>query len=1062
MSFTVYKSSAGSGKTFTLVKEYLNLVLPEPSRFRNILAITFTNKAANEMKERIIISLKEIAALDENPETKAVKYILPDICNSSGLSPEILAVNAEKTLKNILHDYSDFAISTIDSFVHRVIRSFAFDLHLPLNFEVEMDEDELRGKVVDILISRVGTDEQLTRILVNFVQSRTEDEKSWNIDKDLMDVANYLSRENGQEHIEKLKELNLTDFFEINRQIIEIVRRFEKTVVDYANQAIEIIQSKGIPHESFYRGNQGISIYFENLTRRRFDKLKPNSYVIATIENDKWFSGKVNPQDKSEIDEIKPRLIEIYYQLSTYLDKQLSRYIFLQEIRKNIFPLAVLNEIAGILADYKKENEIVMISEFNKRIAEIVMNEPVPFIYERLGEKYRHFLVDEFQDTSILQWQNLLPLIENSLAESKFNMVVGDGKQAIYRWRGGEVEQFAGLPNIYRRKNDPVMVQREQSLVRNYHPVPLENNFRSKKEIVEFNNAFFTSIATLLPEQYKTIYSDVAQHSNPENKGGFVQFLLFQPGLNDCTFEAFNLEEITHTLSELLSEGFSYGDIAILCRNNLNAGFLAQELLKQNVPVISSESLQLGSSAEVRLVVAAMKAIYNASDNIARVEIINYLNQSGRLKGSLHEMLKTCGMIRSNADEGNSNSDFFDVLASNNLELFPTVLMKYSMYDLAEELIRVFELHRKPDPYIQFFLEAVLKFSKEQNKEIADFIEWWDKKGYKQSIIVPAGSDAVRVMTIHKAKGLEFPVVFYPFANEKHRNSADKLWVDVDDEEVPILKAALVNTSKTLLETPFAALYEEENGKSLLDLINLLYVVMTRPTDRLYVISSMPPKSSDPAVSVPVLLKHFLSEKGIWNETESLYKFGEKSVTPHKKEAIVQTFKLDNFISNPWRDRMMVSLQAHKNWDIDDKTQSLKWGNLIHFVLAQIITAEDVGTVIEKLEAEGIIKPEEKETILSVLNPFLSHPDVAQYFLPGLNIKAEPEILLPNGKTFRPDRIVLGDNQTTVIDFKTGKPEENQREQVRFYMKLMDEMGYQKIKGILLYIAEKDPVVEVY
>ena len=514
MSFTVYKSSAGSGKTFALVKEYLTIVLPSPEKFRHILAITFTNKAANEMKERIILSLKEIAGMNDNPNAKAVKYIVPALSELSGLSPQTLAVNAEKVLNSILHDYSDFAICTIDSFVHRVIRSFAFDLHLPLNFDVEMDTDELISKVVDILISRVGTDDDLTRTLVNFTQSKTDDEKSWNIEYDLMEIAGYLIKENGQEYIEKLKSLNLVDFYEINKQILEVVRGFEEKIVDYAIHADEIIKSKGIPHDAFYHGKQGISVYFENLKNERFDKLNPNSYVKDTIEKEKWYSGNSSPQDKSEIDEIKPDLVEIYNKIAAFIEEHYPRYVLLQEVRNNIYPLAVLNEIAKVLEEFKTENEIVLISEFNKRISKVVLNEPVPFIYERMGEKYQHFLIDEFQDTSVMQWQNLLPLIENSLAMDQFNMVVGDGKQAIYRWRGGEVEQFAGLPKIFKNPGDNFMVQRQQALERNYSPKVLQHNFRSKKEIVEFNNDFFSCIAERLPEQYRSIYADVVQKTD--------------------------------------------------------------------------------------------------------------------------------------------------------------------------------------------------------------------------------------------------------------------------------------------------------------------------------------------------------------------------------------------------------------------------------------------------------------------------------------------------------------------------------------------------------------------
>lgn len=1057
MSFTVYKSSAGSGKTYTLVREYLCLVLPNPSRFKNVLAITFTNKAANEMKERIIGSLKEIAHFKDHPDSKNIRFQLPEIALATGLSNEELSANAKKVLNFILHDYSEFAISTIDSFVHRVIRSFAFDLHLPINFEVEMEEDELRAKIVDTLISKVGSEPELTRILVNFIESKTDDEKGWNIERDLLKTASFLSKEDGSEHIQKLRTLSLADFSEIPGRIQKITGSFELTISQLAEKAVQIIRSKGIPDEAFYQGKKGISVYFENLKNGRWDKLKPNGFITDTIENKKWYGGKADPKDKSDIDEIKIALTEIYHQIENFISENYHHYILLKEIQKNIYPLAVLNEIAHLEAEYKSENELVLISEFNRRIAEVVLNEPVPFIYERMGEKYNHLLLDEFQDTSILQWYNLLPLIENSLATDNFNMVVGDGKQAIYRWRGGDVEQFAGLPKILNRTNDPILIQREQSLIRNYRKENLGKNFRSKREIVEFNNDFFSFISGQLPEQYQANYSDVKQEFNPENTGGYLQFQFFDTNSDSRNFDEFNLEEILLTINHLKTDGYRLADIAILCRNNKNSGFLAQELLKREIPVISSESLQLNNSPAVRLMVAAFKSLLNHEDKMARVEIINYLRYTGLLEGDLHELFRNFGLLKTKDNQ--PGEAFFGLLKMAGLDFNPDKLLNLPIYDLSEELIRIFGLQDKPTPYLQFFLDAVLNFSKENQPDLSGFVEWWDRKGYRQSIIIPAGSDAIRIMTIHKAKGLEFPVVLYPFANERQRNTKDKLWIAFNDPQFPGLKTAMVNTSSVLLETPYASLYEEETSKSLLDLVNLLYVVMTRPTDRLYVFTQMPPKSKDPSNSTAVFFKKFFAEKKLWEEGLNVYKFGSENKPILQDEDSLKSLQLDQFISNPWQNRILISLQASKNWDFDEKALKRKWGNMIHNILAKTIVTADVPFILNGLLKDGLLSVLDQEEIQTALNQFLSIPAVFKYFEPGLKVKTEPEILLPNGKTFRPDRIIFKENETIVIDFKTGKPEEHHLEQVKGYLSLLKEMGFTQTKGFLLYLNEE--IVEV-
>lgn len=443
MSFSVYKSSAGSGKTYTLVREYLKIILLSPKDFRRVLAITFTNKAANEMKHRILSSLTDIADFENKPERVAVKFMLPELIKETNLNKNDIALNAKKCLQLILHNYSDFGVSTIDSFVHKIIKTFAHDMHLPLNFEVEMDTDEMITKVVDILISNVGTDKALTDVLVNFTRLKTEGDKSWHIERDLAGISKELLTDEGQVHIDRLKELSLSDFAEIRKKLESSVHVFESKISDLGKKAFDLILGKSLDATAFYQGTRGIFNYFKNLAIRKFDKLEPNNYVKKTMEEDKWTSGKASASDFAAIDSIKAELIAKFREIEVLLEKEYPDYLVRNEVLKNLYPLALLNEIEKVLEEYKEDNEIVHISEFNKRIAEIVLKEPVPFIYERMGERYKHFMLDEFQDTSVLQWLNILPLLENSLAEDNFNMLVGDGKQAIYRWRGGEVEQFS-------------------------------------------------------------------------------------------------------------------------------------------------------------------------------------------------------------------------------------------------------------------------------------------------------------------------------------------------------------------------------------------------------------------------------------------------------------------------------------------------------------------------------------------------------------------------------------------------------------------------------------------
>ena len=1057
-NFTVYKSSAGSGKTFTLVKQYLNIVLLNPNKFRNVLAITFTNKAANEMKERIIGSLRELAEYPSFPESVSVKYMLPDLQTATGLSTGQLAQNAKKTLQLILHNYSEFAVSTIDSFVHKVIRSFAFDLHLPLNFEVEINTDDLIVKIVDLLISRVGSDELLTKTLISFTEAKAEDDKSWNIERDLIDTANLILNEDGQKQIEKIKELDLEDFADINKQINESIAKFESAISGFAQKAIDLIKSKGLTNAAFYQSRSGISVYFQKLAGRNFTSIHPNSYATKTIEEDKWYSGKSSIQEQLAIDEIKTDLVSYFNQIQDYIQKFYSNYIIFTEIRKNIYPLAVLNEIEKTLEDYKSENDLVLISEFNKRISEIVLNEPVPFIYERIGEKYKHFLVDEFQDTSILQWQNLLPLIDNSLSEGNFNMIVGDGKQAIYRWRNGEVEQFDKLPEIYKRDDNPIQVQREESLKRNFENVSLLHNFRSRKGIIEFNNDFFTLVSQQLHDDYKTIYDDLQQKPN-DKSGGYIQ-IEFEEEESPLSFADYNLDRIKISIAKLLEDGYQYSDIAILCRKNSDASQIAADLLKVSIPVISAESLLLNNSAKIRFLIALIKNLVNDFDKVSQTEIISFLHQTERISGSLHDILGRFGIKIQPKQKTGTKPDFYKVLAAYSYDLNPFNLQNLSIYDLCEELIRKFNLNDTVDPYIQFFLDAILKLSTGRNPDLRELIDWWDEKKNKLSIVVPSGINAVQVMTIHKSKGLEFPVVLFPFATVDVKMN-EKLWIDCNDTEIAELKTALVNNSKLLTETKYAKLRTEEENKSLLDLLNLLYVVFTRPTDRLYIFTTLHKRQSNQGASTQKLLKMYLEIKNLWEENQLVYKIGEAEKKDKQDTEVDESYLLQSFISNSWRKRILLSLQAPEFWDIDEPSQKQQWGSLIHYLLSMIMVPNDINSAIEKLNVEGIIDDDEVHDIRKLIVDFINHPDVRLYFQKGINIKSESEIIMADGHTLRPDRLIFEKDKVIVIDFKTGQPKESHHIQIRNYQKILEDMGYAHTEGVLLYLSQKNPVVKV-
>jgi ATP-dependent exoDNAse (exonuclease V) beta subunit len=1046
MNFTVYRSSAGSGKTFTLVKEYLALALGDredpPRKYRHILAITFTNKAAAEMKERVVKALRELSEKDPLKITGNSKVLAGLLCAELNLPLHELSARAENVLHAILHNYSDFAIGTIDGFTHKVIRTFAHDLHLPLNFEIEMDADKMLGEAIDLLVSRIGTDEQLTRALVEFTESKTDEEKNWNIELDLVKFAANLLKEDGEAHLKKLRELTANDFFAIRSEIAKTIAVFTSGVREAAGEAFELIRTNGLGQDAFAQGKAGIYTYFRKLAGGDLSAMAPNSYVIKTIEQDKWPGGKASPAEKEKIALIKGQLAACYHRLEELRARDYPGYILCREINKKIFSLAVLNEIEKIIVQYKKENNILHISEFNRIISGIVMSQPVPFIYERLGERYNHFLLDEFQDTSLLQWQNLLPLIDNALAENNFNMLVGDGKQSIYRWRGGDVGLFAKLPEVPGAGDHPLLREREQSLKNHFRLKKLDRNYRSKKEIIALNNALFRYAAEhFLPPAHRGIYSDLAQEADPDNTGGFIAIEFLARGIEDKQRE---VEKRTLGLiTSLRSEGYALSDIAIITRNNAEGSALASFLISSGIGVISSESLLLKNSPEVNFLVNFLHFLDEPGDRISRTAIAEYLVSSGLIPNT------SLDQVLDELHERSLITGFTDLLKEHGLAVNASVFAKMPLYELCEELVRIFSLGKRAPAYIQFFLDEVLAFGLKNPNSISGFLEWWADRSAKASVVVPDALDAVNVMTIHRSKGLEFPVVLMPWANWKMDKGQDELWIDTGKKITPRLASALVPNTKALSETGFAHVHEDENGKALLDNINLLYVAMTRPSERLYITTTLP----DQFRNLSRIFKGFLEEEGKWSEEQGVYTFGTPVAPKQRKRPARNNRVLTELPSRHWREKVQIRQTAAEAWDDTAAAGKRTSGILLHNALARIADHTQLAPALEAMLHEGLISEDEKVQLNASLSQLLALPQVAPFFKPGLRVRNESELILPGNESFRPDRVIIDGKQAIVIDYKTGIEQNKHHKQLKVYAGLLREMGYLDVEAYVLYTA---------
>ena len=1056
MTFAVYKSSAGSGKTFTLVKEYLRLILAEPNNFRHILAITFTNKAANEMKDRVLDGLRQLAG-GADERSKSVKdNLLPALVKETNLTEEEIQRNAGEALTLILHDYSDFNISTIDSFSHRIIRTFAHDFGLPVNFNVEIDSDELLTTAVDLLIDKAGDDIGLTNLLVRFIENRMDDEQDWNIERILLDFARILLDEEGIEHLGKLKDLQMTDFSGIAGALKKRTISFEQNIIALARKASAMIISATIPASAFYQGRSGISRYFDKLSNGDIDSIEPNSYVKKTIEEDRWTSGSADPAERSAINNLIPDLTEIYNEISRTYEAGKNLYHLSIAVLKTLYPMAVLNEIGLLIDGFKKQNNILHISEFNRRISRFILNEPVPFIYERLGEKFNHILIDEFQDTSVLQWHNLLPLVGNALSAGSFNLVVGDGKQAIYRWRNGDVKQFAELPAIPGSAMNRSIHESEKILKDHFKKESLDTNFRSKKEIVEFNNAFFSKLMTLLTPSNQLVYDNLNQKPKPGADGGYIRIEFAGHDLKGSKLRETIASRILETIKEQESAGFRKQDIAILCRRNKEGSEIARYLLGKDIDVISAESLMLMNSPEVNFLVGFLNLLYGSNNVILLAELVSYLFGKGKLKASgLHELL-------SGIPDKPGKNFIFRILKENDLIIYPGRLRTMPVYDTIEQLVRVFYPEAKADPYLQFFLDTVQKYSRKHSTSAVDFLEWWDEQKDSFSIIMPDGMNAVRIMSMHKAKGLQFPVVILPFFTEKKMLTRKFLWVDLPKTEFHGLPAAMLGSSGSIEKTEFGERAAEEKDKTLLDTINLLYVAMTRPEERLFVFSPAPPGKTENPETVPAFFAHYLKGSGHWSEEQETYEFGEATAyKPKTNGKTIAKRLLTTMISSDWREKVLIRASAPDAWNITDPQESSRWGNLVHTGLSRILKAGDEEKVLLKMTDEGMIDSKQMDQLLKKIRDLLADPLIHPWFLPDNKIKVETAILRNDGHVYRPDRVILHEDEAIVLDFKTGKPKKEQEKQINLYGKLLNDMGYNQVKKYLVFIEPEIKIVEI-
>lgn len=836
----IFKSSAGSGKTFSLVKEYLKLCLVNPENNKKVVAITFTKAAAAEMKQRILSTLEGIA---EGKNESYVKILL-----NEGLTAAHIA-NAEQLLHAILTNYSRFNISTIDSFFHNILRSFGKELGLPMGFEIFLEQEEAIDYAVEKLLNQSFEYPEAKETLLRFINEKINDAKTWDLKQDLKNIASEMIKDNAY-FIENPDPETLKEFIST---LSSIKTYFENSMDTLGKSILKKIEAHGYEPTDFLYGKSGVWNYFNKIQKSRKEYVPTDRTLAALSSVDAWtkkdaaasLSSFISGELWNEVEQIN-RLLEVNH----------AQYLSALEVLRHIYTFSVYGKVKALLDDYREEKQVVLISDFNKILAKHLREEDISFIYSKIGARYEHFLIDEFQDTSQLQYANLFPLIDNAVSSNSTCIFVGDGKQAIYRWRGGKVELI-----------ETTVKEDFSNLTEN---ISLQNNFRSANEIIRFNNQLFTQLGTVLPEfvgekQIGTaIYSDVTQSPTRKEETGYVTAAFYIDKTEDEEADAPTLSRMNEKIQEVLQRGYSYADIAILIRDKIRADKVTTFLQANGIPFISQDTLKLTNSPLVKLLLSALRFLQTPNNSLAITELCMQW-QTGSSPKVLKELLDN---IKDHPDKLNKHlpPDFISSMEA---------LKTFSIYEMMEEMIRLFKLNGKADTGLVKLLDIAYDFTNDTGGGIVEFLEFMEAKTF--NIPLPETANAIRIVTFHRAKGLEFPVVIMPYCNwEWFNKTPDLIWVSPTQENEPFSRfdTLPIQPTKRLEQSTFSNEYEEERKQVVLDNVNLIYVALTRAAEEMHLLIPVPKKQASEVKSASALLEKLLIKEG---ERETILTYGNPS-----------------------------------------------------------------------------------------------------------------------------------------------------------------------------------------
>ena len=1058
---TVYKASAGSGKTFTLATEYIKLVVENPQSYRNILAVTFTNKATEEMKMRILSQLYGI--WKQLPDSE--KY-LQVICEKTGLDEAFVSERAGMALSNLLHNYNYFRVETIDTFFQRVLRNLARELDLTANLRIGLNDYQVEELAVDQLIEDLKTTDVLLQWLLKYIMETISDDKSWNVIEKIKSFGKNIFKDE-YKNVSSLLQQKLEEpgFFEHYTTCLKEIRKAaEERMKDLARQFFDTLKSEGFTIDDFSYGKSGVCSLFLKLQDGIFDESIVGKRVTDSLGYPEKWCKKTHPRKEQIYILADTSLGSILRTAMEERPRQWRLYQSADITLRHLSQLRLLDSIEKKVRELNEGANRFLLSDTQQLLHALIDGSDTPFIFEKIGTQLQHIMIDEFQDTSTVQWQNFKVLLSEAMSqEGSENLIVGDVKQSIYRWRSGDWRLLNDIQTQFPSPEAQLDIR------------TLGTNYRSQRNIIEFNNIFFRTAAQLEymavqdnPEAtaLQRAYDDVEQTVPDElENNGLINIQL----LPADDYQEKTLAGIVDIVCKLRDKGVKPSEMAILVRTNIHIPLIADHFTKHlpDIRIVSDEAFRLDASVAVNLLVEALHLITHPQDTLAKANIVKlYQYYVLETKVADNELLL-------------SNRPLDELLPEAYIQHFEE-LKSLSLYELTERLYMIFELHRLEgqSAYLCAFFDQLLNFTSENATGIDAFVSEWEEDLCSKTIQSDE-INGIRLLSIHKSKGLEFAHVIIPFCDwQLEKTQGNILWCRPDEvpfDDLPIVPVD--SAPKQLMGTIYEDDYQREHLQNTVDNLNLLYVAFTRASQSLFVIGKRnAPKSR--SMLIEQVLPLIVQEKaeatlsGIDNENDAIrFTYGTlipQKVKVHKDSPNpflqkitpvgINILTFDNPLSfrQSNRSKDFIALQDEENVELQQR-QYIQMGSILHQVFSTIRTAADIDSALKRLQLEGVLYDEQvtADKVAAMLRKRLQNSRVADWFSDRWTLFNECTILtVEDGNIVerRPDRVMTNGKEWVVIDFKFGSPKDEYHDQVREYMALLADMGHTNIKGYLWFV----------